>query len=206
MGLSSKLTTESYIFSKIMGYLYVISGITFYFGSVINPLLYNVVSNKYRRAFRDLVCCRLTCKKKSNVQQKRKMFPRDRSNRQPVQYFITKTPQHPVQHNLTTNLCFDSSKQLNQRVQDMDWSQPRSIHYQANNHAALANSQSSRSNSSSAHSLQRENHPVRPSASLMSVSKAAHVPHRAKFSLRRKLFGQKQANNRVPWLTTKQMA
>jgi hypothetical protein len=189
-----------------MGYLYVISGITFYFGSVINPLLYNVVSNKYRRAFRDLVCCRLTCKKKPNVQQQRKMFPRDRSNRQPVHYFIAKTPQQATQHNVTTNLYFGSNKQLNQRAQDMDWSQPRSMHYQANHNAVPAHSQSSRSNSSSMHSLQRENHPARSSPPSISMLKVVPVAHRTRFSLRRKLFGQKQTNNSVPWLGNKQMA
>ncbi|CAF2763889.1 unnamed protein product [Rotaria sp. Silwood2] len=49
--LYSNFNFELSLFSNFMAYLYVISGITFYFGSVINPILYNVISNKYRRAF-----------------------------------------------------------------------------------------------------------------------------------------------------------
>ncbi|CAF4698653.1 unnamed protein product, partial [Rotaria sp. Silwood2] len=58
--LYSNFNFELSLFSNFMAYLYVISGITFYFGSVINPILYNVISNKYRRAFCYLFHCRLT--------------------------------------------------------------------------------------------------------------------------------------------------
>jgi len=69
--LNSNLNTDSLFLTNFLAYLYVISGITFYFGSVINPILYNVVSNKYRRAFRDLFSCRLIInKKKLNNNQK----------------------------------------------------------------------------------------------------------------------------------------
>ncbi|CAF1492363.1 unnamed protein product, partial [Didymodactylos carnosus] len=44
---------------KSMAILFFTSGLTFYFGSIINPFLYNVVSNKYRRAFLNLFCCQL---------------------------------------------------------------------------------------------------------------------------------------------------
>ncbi|CAF2710677.1 unnamed protein product [Rotaria sp. Silwood2] len=64
--LYSNFNFELSLFSNFMAYLYVISGITFYFGSVINPILYNVISNKYRRAFCDLFHCRLTYKRKLN--------------------------------------------------------------------------------------------------------------------------------------------
>ena len=63
--LNVNITNSSFV-SNVLAYLYVISGITFYFGSVINPILYNVVSNKYRRAFRNLFYCRLMYKKESN--------------------------------------------------------------------------------------------------------------------------------------------
>ncbi|CAF3424006.1 unnamed protein product, partial [Rotaria sp. Silwood2] len=64
--LYSNFNFELSLFSNFMAYLYVVSGITFYFGSVINPILYNVISNKYRRAFCDLFHCRLTYKRKLN--------------------------------------------------------------------------------------------------------------------------------------------
>lgn len=72
MSLNPNFNSDSYVFSNIMAHLYVISGITFYFGSIINPILYNLVSNKYRRAFRDLCFCRLTFKTKSNIKSQRK--------------------------------------------------------------------------------------------------------------------------------------
>ncbi|CAF1553737.1 unnamed protein product [Didymodactylos carnosus] len=37
--------------------LFITSGLTFYLGSIINPFLYNVVSNKYRQAFLNLFFC-----------------------------------------------------------------------------------------------------------------------------------------------------
>ncbi|UJR14989.1 hypothetical protein I4U23_001967 [Adineta vaga] len=64
INLNANILTEFTFLSNFMAYLYVLSGITFYFGSVINPILYNVVSNKYRRAFRNLVCCRLSTRNK----------------------------------------------------------------------------------------------------------------------------------------------
>ncbi|CAF1484530.1 unnamed protein product [Rotaria sordida] len=66
--LYSNFNFELSLLSNFMAYLYVISGITFYFGSVINPILYNVISNKYRRAYCDLFHCRLKHKKKLNNQ------------------------------------------------------------------------------------------------------------------------------------------
>ena len=67
---------DSIFLANFMAYLYVISGVTFYFGSVINPILYNVVSNKYRRAFADLFCCRLKSQpKKSTKILKQKFHP-----------------------------------------------------------------------------------------------------------------------------------
>ncbi|CAF0966036.1 unnamed protein product [Adineta ricciae] len=62
--------------SNFMAYLYVLSGVTFYFGSVINPILYNLVSNKYRRAFRNLIYCRLLIRKTSTkkLQQKSRLI------------------------------------------------------------------------------------------------------------------------------------
>ncbi len=71
--LNPKLNTGSSFLENFLAYLYVISGITFYFGSVINPILYNVVSNKYRQAFCDLFCCRLKINRKK-VNNNQRLF------------------------------------------------------------------------------------------------------------------------------------
>ncbi|CAF0823177.1 unnamed protein product [Adineta steineri] len=77
--------TDASSLSNFMAYLYVISGITFNLGSVINPILYNVVSNKYRRAFRDLVCCRLITRKKLNRNNSQTLFQNNRSQKKAVE-------------------------------------------------------------------------------------------------------------------------
>lgn len=85
--LCSNLNVEISSLSNFMAYLYVISGITFYFGSVINPILYNVISNKYRRAFIDLFRCRSLHKKRVNKSHQ-KQFHVTRPQNQSVAYYI----------------------------------------------------------------------------------------------------------------------
>ncbi len=81
--INSNFYSDSSFLAKFLAYLYVISGITFYLGSVINPILYNVVSNKYRRAFWDLFCCRLrTSKRKLNKNKNKNLFQTNRGVKQ----------------------------------------------------------------------------------------------------------------------------
>ena len=47
---------ESNIFRTFNEYLMYISGICYYISSTINPILYNVMSAKYRQAFRKTLC------------------------------------------------------------------------------------------------------------------------------------------------------
>ena len=56
--LNGGIEIQSVNLTSAMAYLYILSGLTFYFGTAINPILYNILSNKYRRAFRNLCCCR----------------------------------------------------------------------------------------------------------------------------------------------------
>jgi hypothetical protein len=186
MGLNSSFNSESYLFGNIMAYLYVISGMTFYFGSVINPILYNVVSNKYRRAFRDLVFCRLTCKTKSNIKNQRKCFQVNRSNNQQIRYLV-KQPQQ--QHNMSPKLCFDSKQQ---RIIDQ-----QTITFTMVKRPIIAINPSSRSNSSSASSRNMDHY-----HSNASLPKQCQVQKSTRFSLRRKLLGQKQSTATLPWLVT----
>lgn len=45
-------------FPEINAYMFFITGILYYFSSTVNPILYNVMSNRYRTAFRDVLCGR----------------------------------------------------------------------------------------------------------------------------------------------------
>ncbi|CAF2930190.1 unnamed protein product [Rotaria sp. Silwood2] len=158
MSLNSSLYSDSYIFSNVMAYLYVISGVTFYFGSIINPILYNVVSNKYRRAFRDLFCCRLTYKTKPNVKNQRKSF---QMNHQQIHSFVTKFPHE--QHNIINRkLCFDLRQENFENI-----NQPKIL--PMIKCSRLSEIRSIRSNSSSISSYKRElyqAHFIRSNASL----------------------------------------
>ncbi|KAL5010739.1 hypothetical protein ScPMuIL_013044 [Solemya velum] len=42
---------------KIQTYLFYISGTLYFVSSTVNPILYNVMSRKYRRAFKRTLCC-----------------------------------------------------------------------------------------------------------------------------------------------------
>lgn len=39
-------------------WLYILSGCLYYFSTTVNPILYNVMSMKYRQAFKQTICCR----------------------------------------------------------------------------------------------------------------------------------------------------
>ena len=44
------------IFRTINEYLYHVSGFLYYFSATVNPILYNLMSLKYRHAFRQTLC------------------------------------------------------------------------------------------------------------------------------------------------------
>lgn len=39
-------------------WLYIMSGCLYYFSTTVNPILYNVISIKYRQAFKQTICCK----------------------------------------------------------------------------------------------------------------------------------------------------
>lgn len=49
---------ESKIFRTLNEYLYYISGFLYYLSATVNPILYNLMSLKYRHAFRQTLCTR----------------------------------------------------------------------------------------------------------------------------------------------------
>ena len=49
---------ESVIFRTINEYLYHVSGFLYYFSATVNPILYNLMSLKYRHAFKQTLCGR----------------------------------------------------------------------------------------------------------------------------------------------------
>jgi ABC-type multidrug transport system fused ATPase/permease subunit len=154
MVLNSNLNSDSVAFSNMMAYLFIISGMTFYFGSVINPILYNVVSNKYRRAFRDLFFCRFTYIKKTTTKNQRKL------NNQPIHYFIKTPPTLQQLNDIDENVCLHSCQQ-----QHMNNTLPMV------KCLGLSSTPSSRSNSSSVSSQKREQYQTYCLRSNTSLSK-----------------------------------
>ena len=57
---------ESKIFRTLNEYLYYISGFLYYLSATVNPILYNLMSLKYRHAFRQTLCGK---KRRRNPQQ-----------------------------------------------------------------------------------------------------------------------------------------
>lgn len=45
---NDKISNQMFILYEVVTY---ISGILYYFSAVVNPILYNIMSNKFRRAF-----------------------------------------------------------------------------------------------------------------------------------------------------------
>ena len=105
MTFYSRLRSDSYL-TQFLAYLYVISGLTFYFGTIINPILYNLVSNKYRRAFRNLICCRFRLTKPMRLMNKS-------SPEQHRQLRINYAQQQQQkQQRQTTGIVIDSTQRL----------------------------------------------------------------------------------------------
>ncbi len=157
MVLNSDLTPDSAGFSNMMAYLFIISGTTFYFGSVINPILYNVVSNKYRRAFRDLFFCRFKYITKTTTTNQRKL---NHPNNQPIRYFIKTPPTLEQLNDIDANVCLHSYQQ-----QHINNTLPIA------KRLALSSNPSSRSNSSSVSSQKREQYQTYCLRSNISLSK-----------------------------------
>lgn len=49
---------ESDYYPDLNEWLYILSGCLYYFSTTVNPILYNLMSMKYRQAFRQTLCCR----------------------------------------------------------------------------------------------------------------------------------------------------
>lgn len=182
MTLNTKLNAESQLFSKIMAYLYFISGTTYYFGSVINPILYNVVSNKYRRAFRNLFCCRLTYNTKSPVKNQRKLFQTNHANQQSTQNILNKPNRRHLQQQQQQRNLFNSNLSLNNNIE--------TNRNQLNNHHHQPISSQSVSNSSII-------------SSPILTTKNLDVYKHKRFSLRKQILRRQQPTDNVPWLIKK---
>ena len=189
MGLLTNLNSDSPVFSKVIAYLYVISGATFYFGSVINPILYNVVSNKYRRAFRDLFYCRLTCKTKAATNQ-RKFYQIKRVNQNPpVNYLVKKSL-------IVQPINKRADREPEQQQQQQQQQPPNEI-LPMTKRRISSNTQSSRSNSSSISSHNREDYLIHSHNSHGPLGKECQVIKLKNSSLRRKILGQKHPANTI---------
>lgn len=49
---------ESDYYLDLNEWLYILSGCLYYFSATVNPILYNLMSVKYRHAFNQTICCR----------------------------------------------------------------------------------------------------------------------------------------------------
>ncbi len=49
---------DTHLFRTINEYLYYVSGFLYYLSATVNPILYNLMSLKYRHAFRQTLCGR----------------------------------------------------------------------------------------------------------------------------------------------------
>lgn len=47
---------ESEYYEEINAWMFFITGILYYFSSTLNPILYNIMSNRYRIAFKEIFC------------------------------------------------------------------------------------------------------------------------------------------------------
>lgn len=54
--LSSVYLTDHPNFDHLNYWLYLVTGIFYYFSSTLNPILYNVMSERMRNAFKDVLC------------------------------------------------------------------------------------------------------------------------------------------------------
>ncbi|CAF0808420.1 unnamed protein product [Adineta ricciae] len=170
MNLNLTRIFESDVFANIIAYLYVISGTTYYFGSVVNPILYNVVSNKYRRAFRNLFFCQVTYKSKTTSKAPKTLFQLNRPNKRTVNYLVKKPETFPQLY-----------------VQN---------HYQLPMNGIIPMVKrpaipTSKSNSSSMSSQNREQYPLYLQHFNESLAKKCQVYQNSRASLRRKLLARK---------------
>lgn len=92
----------------VQNVLYYISGVLYYVSAVVNPILYNIMSLKFRQAFRSTIfrpCCCLCCpwslkskrsslKRKQQQQQQQQQYRHQRHHqlRQTVYRFTTRKP------------------------------------------------------------------------------------------------------------------
>jgi len=49
---------DSDYYPDLNEWLYILSGCLYYFSTTVNPILYNLMSIKYREAFKRTICCR----------------------------------------------------------------------------------------------------------------------------------------------------
>lgn len=76
----------------VFGYVHILSGVLFYLSSAINPVIYNLLSSRFRERFLQLMCNRL------EVNISRSSSPHYRNTSQPKDQEITSSrtrAQHP---------------------------------------------------------------------------------------------------------------
>lgn len=51
---------EADYYPDLNEWLYILSGVLYYFSTSVNPILYNLMSLRYREAFKETMCCKKT--------------------------------------------------------------------------------------------------------------------------------------------------
>lgn len=82
--------SEYKYFPEISTWMYCITGLFYYFSSTLNPILYNIMSDRMRNAFKEVIC---GVKPKRNV--KRSSTYRDTCSRSYTQR-VQKSPSHNI--------------------------------------------------------------------------------------------------------------
>jgi len=103
---------ESDYYPDLNEWLYILSGCLYYFSTTVNPILYNLMSIKYRQAFKQTICC--TTKRPTNKTLMVKIsHPRrcDSSN-EPDDRSIVCSVRHTIAQ-VKEIFCFTSSRQEN---------------------------------------------------------------------------------------------
>ncbi|XP_012523767.2 neuropeptides capa receptor [Monomorium pharaonis] len=103
---------ESDYYPDLNEWLYILSGCLYYFSTTVNPILYNLMSIKYRHAFKQTICCR-TKRPTSEILTVKEFHPRrcDSTN-EPYDQSVKCSVRHMIAQ-AKEIFCFTSSRQEN---------------------------------------------------------------------------------------------
>lgn len=99
---------QSDYYPDLNEWLYILSGCLYYFSATGNPILYNVMSIKYRQAFKQTICCRARRPASKTLVVKKSHSPRCDSSNGPHDQNVLCSIRHTIAKKI---FCFTSSRQ-----------------------------------------------------------------------------------------------